>query len=60
VTRKILGNNESAGESRQIMVEPGVWKMIQIPPEDLKTAKELGDKERIGCLMTLVVVPGFE
>jgi predicted cupin superfamily sugar epimerase len=54
-----MGTNVKAGEHRQLFVGTGVWKMSKIPPEDLEAAKTQDEKDRIGCLITEVVTPGF-
>ncbi|KAJ7660029.1 RmlC-like cupin domain-containing protein [Mycena rosella] len=48
------------GETRQLFVETGVWKMSRILPEDLMQAETEEDKRNLGCLITEVVVPGFD
>ena len=55
VERIVIGPNARAGEVRQLLVGTSVWKMSRILPEDLKSA----DKERVGCLISEVVFPGF-
>lgn len=55
----IMGDNAAAGETRMLLVGTGVWKKSRILPEDLKTAQTDEQKERVGCLITEVVVPGF-
>lgn len=40
----------------QLFVPGGWWKASEIPDEDLKGS----DKERIGCLISEVVVPGWQ
>lgn len=47
------------GEHRQLFIETGVWKRSRILPEDVELGKSDQDKDRIGCLITEVVVPGF-
>lgn len=55
-----IGTNTSAGEVRQLLVSDS-WKMSEIPEEDLeKVAKGEVSEEHVGCLITEVVVPGFE
>ncbi|KLO08686.1 hypothetical protein SCHPADRAFT_944236 [Schizopora paradoxa] len=57
----IMGTNADAGEVRMLLVGTGVWKRSNLLPEDLELAKqspELSDKT--GCLITEVVVPGFD
>lgn len=56
IERIVLGPNTRAGEVRQLLVGTGIWKMSRLLPEDLKTA----DPERVGCLISEVVFPGFE
>jgi len=55
IERKVIGPNIHAGEVLQLLVPSGVWKMSRILPADLVKA----DPERIGCLITEVVFPGF-
>ena len=47
-----MGENVEKGEVRQLIVEGGWWKASELPEEDL----EGDDKERIGCLISEVVV----
>ena len=57
----IMGTNAEAGEVRMLLVGTGVWKRSSLLPEDLEHAKggpESSDKT--GCLITEVVVPGFD
>ncbi|KAE9397677.1 hypothetical protein BT96DRAFT_775594, partial [Gymnopus androsaceus JB14] len=49
IEKRIMGTNIAAGESRQLLVGTGVWKMSRLLPEDVE----------YGCLITEVVVPGF-
>ncbi|KAK7052390.1 cupin-5 domain-containing protein [Favolaschia claudopus] len=56
VERRIIGPNSENGETRQLLVGTGVWKMSRLLNADLKN-EALGD--RVGCLITEVVVPGF-
>ncbi|KAK1216431.1 hypothetical protein PQX77_020951 [Marasmius sp. AFHP31] len=55
IETNVLGSDTSKGESRMIVVDPGVWKFARLLPEDL------ADEERAkeGCLMTMLLVPGF-
>ncbi|KAL0060101.1 hypothetical protein AAF712_013118 [Marasmius tenuissimus] len=55
IETKVLGPDTSKGESRMIVVDPEVWKFARLLPEDL------ADEERAkeGCLMTMLLVPGF-
>lgn len=57
-----MGTNVAAGETRQLLVEGGVWKMSAVPTEDIESAEvdERVDKDRVGCLITEVVTPGFD
>lgn len=43
-------------------MDGGWWKASEIPAEDLSSAEEGGDdvRERTGCLISEVVVPGFD
>ncbi|GAA5884308.1 hypothetical protein JCM16303_003629 [Sporobolomyces ruberrimus] len=52
----VVGDDVEKGETRQLIVEGGWWKASELPGEDL----EGGDEERIGCLISEVVVPGFD
>lgn len=47
------------GEHRQLLVGTGVWKKSRILPQDVALGKSDHEKDRIGCLITEVVVPGF-
>jgi len=47
------------GEYRQLLVGTGVWKKSRILPEDIALGKSDEGKDRVGCLITEVVVPGF-
>jgi predicted cupin superfamily sugar epimerase len=47
------------GEHRQLLVGTGVWKRSHILPEDVALGKTEEEKDRIGCLISEVVVPGF-
>ncbi|KAI0036909.1 RmlC-like cupin domain-containing protein, partial [Vararia minispora EC-137] len=57
VERIVMGTNIAAGEVRQLVVGTGVWKMSRIPREDLKP--ESTDPDKVSCLITEVVFPGF-
>ncbi|BGP23952.1 hypothetical protein JCM10295v2_002853 [Rhodotorula toruloides] len=54
----VMGADSSKGEVRQLFVEGGWWKASEIPEEDLEASEE--DKEHTGCLISEVVVPGFD
>ncbi|KAJ6571836.1 RmlC-like cupin domain-containing protein [Mycena capillaripes] len=58
IQKKIMGTGPN--ETRQLIVGTGVWKMSRILPEDLMQAKTVEDKRKLGCLITEVVVPGFD
>jgi hypothetical protein len=64
VHRVILGPNVLDGEVTQLFVPGGWWKASEIPEEDrllLDSANgEAEMKERIGCLISEVVVPGWQ
>lgn len=55
VERVVVGPNARAGEVRQLLVGTSVWKMSRLLSEDLKGT----DKEKVGCLISEVVFPGF-
>lgn len=60
-----MGPNEAAGETRMLLVGTGVWKMSELPQEDLDAVESAPESERVearekvNCLITEVVVPGF-
>lgn len=59
-----MGANHANGEVLQLFVPGGWWKASEIPEEDLlllgSDSGEVGDRmERIGCLISEVVVPGW-
>lgn len=54
-----MGNDPSRGEVTQLFVPGGWWKCSEIPREDLELVEKGYDKERIGALVTEVVVPGW-
>lgn len=61
VRRIVMGPNTAAGEVRQLYVESGVWKKSSLLKEDLEDVSSgRADKERVGCLISEVVVPGFD
>jgi predicted cupin superfamily sugar epimerase len=47
------------GEHRQLLVGTGIWKKSRIVPGDIALGKSDEEKDRVGCLITEVVVPGF-
>ena len=55
IETRVLGLDTAKGESRMIVVDPGVWKFARLLPEDL--VDDVKAKE--GCLMTMLLVPGF-
>ncbi|PVG02526.1 hypothetical protein CPB86DRAFT_780475 [Serendipita vermifera] len=57
VERVILGPHTSRGEVRQLYVGTGIWKTSRLLEGDVQSGE---DAERIGCLTSQVVVPGFE
>jgi len=60
IQRVVMGPNSSAGELQQLFVGGGWWKASELPEEDLQAAGEDEEKkERTGCLISEVVVPGF-
>ncbi|KIR58999.1 hypothetical protein I314_04983 [Cryptococcus bacillisporus CA1873] len=62
VRRVMMGSNSSLGEVTQLFVPGGWWKASEIPEEDmllLEAVKDNDLKERIGCLISEVVVPGW-
>ncbi|KAF9004667.1 RmlC-like cupin domain-containing protein [Cyathus striatus] len=60
VEKKIMGTNTAAGETRQLLVDTGIWKMSQLLQEDFTKAQTDAERDSINCLITEVVVPGFE
>jgi uncharacterized protein len=52
-----MGPNAAKGEVRQLYVGTGVWKTSRLLSDDVQSGE---DKDRIGCLISEVVVPGFE
>ncbi|KAF7972287.1 hypothetical protein HWV62_42820 [Athelia sp. TMB] len=58
ITRVTMGADPARGEVRQLLVPTNVWKMSRIPPADLECATQ-EEKDKTGCLITEVVVPGF-
>lgn len=54
-----MGTDTAAGEKRLLIVGTGVWKMSRLPEGDLSAATSGTERERVGCLITEVVVPGF-
>ncbi|KAM0746031.1 hypothetical protein T439DRAFT_330223 [Meredithblackwellia eburnea MCA 4105] len=54
----VMGEDTANGEVRQLVVEGGWWKASEIPMMDLEGLKD-GQGEKVGCLISEVVVPGF-
>ncbi|KAJ7437360.1 RmlC-like cupin domain-containing protein [Mycena galericulata] len=58
VEKRVIGAGPN--ETRQLLVGTGVWKMSKILPEDFRQANTDEKKRNLGCLITEVVVPGFQ
>ncbi|KAJ6551510.1 RmlC-like cupin domain-containing protein [Mycena capillaripes] len=56
IERRIIGPNAANGETRQLIVGTGVWKMSRLLDVDVQ---DKAAKDKAGCLITEVVVPGF-
>jgi len=57
-----MGSDLSKGEVTQLFVPGGWWKSSEMPEEDLlllDNADSPYSKERLGCLISEVVVPGW-
>lgn len=54
-----MGPNIAAGELLQLFVPGGWWKASEIPEEDLSKALVEGVQDRVGCLISEVVCPGW-
>jgi uncharacterized protein len=59
VTTAVMGPNTAAGETRTLLVGTSVWKMSRLLPEDLALGRDPETADKVGCLITEVVVPGF-
>ncbi|KAH9914349.1 RmlC-like cupin domain-containing protein [Fomitopsis serialis] len=57
--KKVMGPNLQAGEVLQLLVPSGIWKMSRLLPDDLSAAADPEKRDRVGCLITEVVFPGF-
>ncbi|GAA5838874.1 hypothetical protein JCM5353_001059 [Sporobolomyces roseus] len=57
IKQVVMGDSIELGEVRQLIVGGGWWKASELPEEDLAGHE---DGERIGCLISEVVVPGFD
>ncbi|KAH6910338.1 RmlC-like cupin domain-containing protein [Coprinopsis sp. MPI-PUGE-AT-0042] len=60
IETKIIGPNVSAGETRLLIVGTGIWKMSRLLKDDIDAVKTDEEKDRVNCLITEVVVPGFD
>ncbi|PPQ99967.1 hypothetical protein CVT24_009546 [Panaeolus cyanescens] len=62
IEKKVMGTNLEAGETRLLIVGTGIWKRSTIPEESMKRARMGGEeeKDKTNCLITEVVVPGFD
>ncbi|BGP54980.1 hypothetical protein JCM8202v2_002568 [Rhodotorula sphaerocarpa] len=56
----VMGHDSERGEVRQLVVEGGWWKASEIPEEDLQEGEAGDERDRTGCLISEVVVPGFD
>lgn len=62
VHRVLMGSDLEKGEVTQLFVPGGWWKASEIPAEDLRLlqgSEAHALRERIGCLISEVVVPGW-
>jgi len=62
VHRIVMGSDPSKGEVTQLFVPGGWWKASEMPKDDLflLDGSDAGYmKERLGCLISEVVVPGW-
>lgn len=55
-----MGTNTAAGETRMLVVGTGIWKRSSLLDEDLRKARTQNEQEQTNCLITEVVVPGFD
>ncbi|KAH9475930.1 hypothetical protein JR316_0011492 [Psilocybe cubensis] len=60
IERKVIGPDASAGETRMLLVGTGVWKRSALLEVDMQAAESEEEREKINCLITEVVVPGFD
>ncbi|GAA5927370.1 Cff1p [Sporobolomyces koalae] len=56
IKQVVMGEDVEKGELRQLLVEGGWWKASELPEEDLSN----GEEDKTGCLISEVVVPGFD
>jgi len=62
VRRIVMGSDPSKGEVTQLFVPGGWWKASEMPKDDLlllDNSHAEGLEERLGCLISEVVVPGW-
>ena len=62
VQKVVMGSDISKGEVTQLFVPGGWWKASEIPEDDLRLLDSPQSEdlhERIGCLISEVVVPGW-
>jgi len=63
-----MGADSAAGEVKQLFVPGGWWKASEVPEADLaglaqdeaRGAFKDGEGDSVGCLISEVVVPGFD
>ncbi|KAF9042909.1 RmlC-like cupin domain-containing protein [Panaeolus papilionaceus] len=60
IEKKVMGTNLEVGETRMLFVGTGIWKRSTIPEKDMKAATTDEEKDATNCLITEVVVPGFD
>ncbi|KAF8191363.1 RmlC-like cupin domain-containing protein, partial [Pholiota molesta] len=60
IEKKVMGTNAAAGETRMLVVGTGIWKRSSLLEEDLQKARAQNEQEQVNCLITEVVVPGFD
>lgn len=54
-----MGSDLTKGEVTQLFVPGGWWKASEIPEEDLSLMEGETLRDRVGCLISEVVVPGW-
>ncbi|KAF9532207.1 RmlC-like cupin domain-containing protein [Crepidotus variabilis] len=60
IEKVIMGVNAAAGERRMLMVETNVWKRSSLLESEISLAVTAEEKDSLNCLITEVVVPGFD
>ncbi|KAF8958410.1 RmlC-like cupin domain-containing protein [Flammula alnicola] len=60
IEQVVIGTNTAAGEKRLLVVGTGIWKRSSLLQEDIQKAKTDAEKDATNCLITEVVVPGFD